>query len=91
MNRRGFFQRTVGALVAAVVGPRVLDWKTIPSHYPIGTYGGINRATFSFWRNQGNITSFTEQQDRVYFLSKDGPYVLNNDLAPTFAAIVFTI
>jgi hypothetical protein len=78
MNRRGFFRRTVGALIATVVGPRVLDWKTIPSTV---TIGAINRATFKFWRNQGNVTSFAEPSDRVYFLSKDGPYVLNNDLA----------
>lgn len=43
MNRRGFFARTVGALVAAVVGPRLSGVWTVQS---------IDVASYKFWKAQ---------------------------------------
>lgn len=86
MNRRSFFARTVGAIVAAVVGPRL----PITSSAAVGTIGAIKRAEFSFWRAQPEKTaSFDNLQttmrdlvadsERMYFLSREGPYVLDSN------------
>jgi hypothetical protein len=57
MNRRSFFTRTLGAIAATTIAPLV---KFAAPEKPMllglsGTYGGINRATFSFWRNQSTL------------------------------------
>lgn len=58
MTRRSFLGLLVGAAIAR---PSVLEWvaQASPSQViaiaplPVaGTYGAIERATFSFWRNQ---------------------------------------
>jgi hypothetical protein len=63
VNRRAFFQRTVGAVVAATFAPRVVEHvqnagqfhglQSLLARTPTtGVCGAINKATFSFWRNQ---------------------------------------
>jgi len=57
MNRRGF----LGSLIALAVAPFApkpaatsiigIDWGVEPSQAVIGTYGAIERASFSWWRN----------------------------------------
>jgi hypothetical protein len=57
MPRRGFFGLLLAPLVARFLPTPEVDWTTIPSTIVldppvVGTYGAIDRATFSFWRNQ---------------------------------------
>ncbi len=83
MNRRGFFARVLGALTAVIYSPpREIDWKTLPSVYVlprderevmVGTYNGINRATFSFWTNQSGPRAMTSiESDAVRRVLEDG-------------------
>jgi len=52
MNRRGF----LGSLIALAVAPfapkpTVIDYE-LAATPTVGTYGAIERSTYSFWRNQ---------------------------------------
>ncbi|MGH7177864.1 MAG: hypothetical protein ACREJC_10820 [Tepidisphaeraceae bacterium] len=77
LSRRGFF----GVVAAAFASTRpVLEWcaKTTTPFQPLnavigdGTIGGIDRATFSFWRNQGLL----RHDDPPYDLSVDSVHVM---------------
>ena len=48
MNRRNFFTRTLGLFVAGIAARYVPKGPAAA----VGTVGAIDRATFSFWRNQ---------------------------------------
>ena len=79
-TRRGFFG-ALAALVGVTATGRVLEarsiretaaaWSSLP--YGDGTVGGINRATFSFWRNQ-QVSDPEFYNSRTFFdsISKDG-------------------
>ena len=53
MDRRAWFRRVIGAVVAAPLAPhvpRIAAW--LRPAIGAGTYGGISRATYSFWRSR---------------------------------------
>ena len=57
MTRRSFFGTIAAALAGAAVAPPVIESSYVRNTTSLaaiigdGTVGGINRATFSFWRN----------------------------------------
>ena len=70
MNRRTFFQRTIGALAAAIVAPMlapVVQWKS--RLWSSGTYEPAKQRVT--WTVNPNVPL-----NQVYFLSQDGPYLL---------------
>ena len=68
MNRRSFFARTAGAVVAAVLAPLV-KWHT---QSPITTLG---RLTLTY---HGAPLVFDQDcpSNQIYFLAADGPYII---------------
>lgn len=77
MNRRSFFRRAIGAVAAAVAAPflpKPLDgraiafnWERITPRTP--TVGGIDTATFAFWRNRQApypLNDRTQEFDALY-------------------------
>jgi hypothetical protein len=94
MNRRGFFTRLAGCLAGTALARYLptppLTFKGIPLVFDearVGTVGAIDRATYSFWRNQqtlGESRPIDEQvftdvfnacgSERLYFMSANGLY-----------------
>lgn len=76
MNRRDFLKRMGGAVAAITLSP-LLDLcpveqtgglQCLIGHTPTtATVGGINRATFQFWRSHPS---------QLLFLSQEGPMVM---------------
>ena len=52
MSRRRFFSLSVRAMAVAAIAPQIADVAQSFLPPPSGIYGGIDRATFTFWRNQ---------------------------------------
>ena len=57
MNRRSFFTRTLGALVAGIAARYVPvapagTYRVPYRYYPTPVIGGIDKATYTFWRNR---------------------------------------
>lgn len=68
MNRRSFFAKILGTAVAAKLAPPVIEYAMnttgLEAIAPaFGTIGAINRATFSFWRNDQHLR---QEMRRVY-------------------------
>lgn len=74
MNRRGFF----GIVLGAILGRKpIVEWAMNMTGLPFvpspaqaaffgdGTYGGIERATFSFWRSSGPLSHDPMMLERV--------------------------
>lgn len=52
ISRRRFFSLSVRALAVAAIAPQIADAAQSFLSPSTGTIGGIERATFAFWRNQ---------------------------------------
>ena len=85
MNRRTFFQRTVGAIAAAVIAPAV-QWKSRlwtgfykPATGQISWMAlqDIAKDEYGWVQTSGKLI-----QDETYFMSKDGPMRLGANLQP---------
>ena len=78
MNRRTFFSRTAGLIVGAAVAPHIIKVAApAPAILPVipgfaanlgtaGTYGGITRSTYSFWRNQQSTILCSKETKEAY-------------------------
>lgn len=78
ISRRRFFSISARAIVGAAIAPAVIEAAAALAPSPLGglsdlgvgygTYGGINRATFAFWRNQQyahSAMSFDDMREKM--------------------------
>ena len=75
MSRRRFFSLSARAIVGVAIAPQIIEVAQALARPAVvclpegmsGTYGGIDRASFSFWRNQSaaGATSFDGLRDAL--------------------------
>ena len=75
ISRRRFFSLSARAIVGVALAPQIIDAAQALIQPSLGTIGGIDRATFTFWRNQGVNAGVldVEAMRRIYNECSNGP------------------